>query len=342
MKTGTTAKPKNSASQPPQGVNPSEAGPSKMADEPALADAPSVSDAAAVDKDAGPNRRREALLALENDKVKGAVRTDFILSAEIIVISLNIVAQAPLLNQIAVMVLIALVMTLGVYGILAAIVKMDDLGLYMSRLTGQDASRALLRRVGAGIVSAAPLLMKTLSVVGTIAMFLVGGSILAHGFPWTHGLIDSIGEHYRGLIGTLVISLSDMLLGLITGTIVVLVVALIKNASVAGSGRGPDDPLADRDVAYDAGWSPPPDCILGAYALQVCCKRRLRRPRLPDAERGFAWFYGRNRLLRGADGFIPLAWNRRHSSSVVPRCLDVTAEGIVWFDRAAAAQISAK
>ncbi|WP_406706128.1 DUF808 domain-containing protein [Sodalis sp.] len=213
---------------PRKGVNPSEAGPSKMADEPALADAPSVSDAAAVDKDAVPNRGREALLALENDKVKGAVRTDFILSAEIIVISLNIVAQAPLLNQIAVMVLIALVMTLGVYGIVAAIVKMDDLGLYMSRLTGQGASRALLRRVGAGIVSAAPLLMKTLSVVGTIAMFLVGGSILAHGFPWTHGLIDSIGEHYRGLIGTLVISLSDMLLGLIAGTIVVLAVALIK------------------------------------------------------------------------------------------------------------------
>lgn len=160
--------------------------------------------------------------------MKGAVRTDFILSAEIIVISLNIVAQAPLLTQIAVMVLIALVMTVGVYGIVAAIVKMDDLGLYMSRRTGQGAMNALLRRAGGWIVSAAPLLMKTLSVVGTIAMFLVGGSILAHGFPCTHGLIDSIGEHYRGVTGTLMISLSDMLLGLIAGTIVVLLVAALK------------------------------------------------------------------------------------------------------------------
>lgn len=82
-------------------------------------------------------------------------------------------------------------------------------------------------------------------------MFLVGGSILVHGFPWTHGLIDSIGEHYRGLIGTLMTSLSDMLLGLIAGTIVVLIVALLKKC--VGSGREPDDLLADRDVAYVAG-----------------------------------------------------------------------------------------
>lgn len=190
--------------------------------------APTSDNAAALEKGADGSFGRDALLALENKKVKGAVRTDFILSAEIIVISLNIVAQAPLLTQIAVMVLIALVMTLGVYGLVAAIVKMDDLGLYMSRLTGQGAMNALLRRAGGWIVSAAPLLMKTLSVVGTIAMFLVGGSILAHGFPWTHGLIDSIGEHYRGVTGTLMISLSDMLLGLIAGTIVVLIVAALK------------------------------------------------------------------------------------------------------------------
>lgn len=326
---------------PRKGVNPSEAGPSKMADEPALAHAPSVSDAAAVDKDAGPNRGREALLALENDKVKGAVRTDFILSAEIIVISLNIVAQAPLLNQIAVMVLIALVMTLGVYGIVAAIVKMDDLGLYMSRLTGQGASRALLRRVGAGIVSAA---IDENPVGGGHHCHVFGGR--QHPGAWFSLDARSYRQHRRTLsrpnrdagdksqryaVG--IDCRYDRCVGCRLDK-------KMHRSRAAAAGRMTRLPLGmsltmpgghHRQAATSA---PTP--------TQVCCKRRIRRPRLPDAGRGFAWFYGRNRLLRGADGLIPLAWNRRHSSSVVPRCLDVTAEGIVWFDRAAAAQISAK
>ncbi|WP_413727648.1 DUF808 domain-containing protein [Sodalis sp. RH19] len=166
----------------------------------------------------------EDVLALENKKVKGAVRTDFILSAEIIVISLGTVASAPLMNQVAVMVLIAIAMTLGVYGIVAAIVKMDDVGLYLSELPGQGGSRKLLRAMGRGVVNAAPLLMKSLSVIGTIAMFLVGGSILAHGLPWTHGLIDRMQEGHGGFVGTLMTSATDMLLGLVAGGIIVALV----------------------------------------------------------------------------------------------------------------------
>lgn len=167
----------------------------------------------------------QALLALENKKVKGAIRTDFILSAEIIVISLGTVASAPLLDQVIVMVLIAVVMTLGVYGIVAAIVKMDDLGLYMSKLTGGGITK-LLRSMGGGIVSAAPILMKCLSVVGTFAMFLVGGSILGHGLPWTHSVIDQMNQDYPGFTGTLFTSLTDMLLGLVAGSIIVALVTL--------------------------------------------------------------------------------------------------------------------
>ncbi|NDL63657.1 DUF808 domain-containing protein [Acerihabitans arboris] len=166
------------------------------------------------------------VLALENKKVKGAVRTDFILSAEIIVISLGTVASAPLTSQVAVMVFIALAMTVGVYGIVAAIVKMDDVGLYLSQLPGTGGPRGWLRAIGRGVVNAAPLLMKSLSVIGTLAMFLVGGSILAHGLPWTHSLLDRITEGHRGLIGTLLTSAADMLLGLVAGGIIVAVVAL--------------------------------------------------------------------------------------------------------------------
>ncbi|WP_413736977.1 DUF808 domain-containing protein [Sodalis sp. RH21] len=175
------------------------------------------------------------VLALENKKVKGAVRTDFILSAEIIVISLGIVAGAPLLNQVAVMVLVAVAMTVGVYGIVAAIVKMDDVGLYMSELPGAGGLRGPLRATGRGVVRAAPLLMKALSIIGTVAMFLVGGSILAHGLPWTHGLLDSITAGHQGIVGTLMTSATDMLLGLAAGAILAAVVGL--GMKMAGKGH---------------------------------------------------------------------------------------------------------
>jgi len=125
------------------------------------------------------------LMAIEQDKIKGAVRTDFILSAEIIVIALGTVATAPFMQQVTVVVGIAIVMTIGVYGIVAGIVKLDDAGLYLSRRGG-----AAVRALGRVLLAAAPKLMKLLSVVGTIAMFMVGGGILTHGLPNAHQLIE--------------------------------------------------------------------------------------------------------------------------------------------------------
>ena len=125
----------------------------------------------------------------EKERVKGAIRTDFILSAEIIAITLGIVAHEPLPTQITVMAIIALTMTVGVYGIVAAIVKLDDLGLYLSQLQG-GGMRPLLRTIGRGILRAAPRLMKGLSIAGTIAMFLVGGGIVTHGIPAVHHALE--------------------------------------------------------------------------------------------------------------------------------------------------------
>ena len=128
------------------------------------------------------------LVAMEKDKVRGAVRTDFILSAEIIAITLGTVAGAPFVQQLAVLSGIALVMTVGVYGLVAGIVKLDDLGLWLTR-KASSAAQAL----GRGLVNATPWLMKGLSVAGTAAMFLVGGGILVHGVPFLHHASEGAG-----------------------------------------------------------------------------------------------------------------------------------------------------
>ena len=133
------------------------------------------------------------MAAFEKDKVKGAVRTDFILSAEIIAITLGAVAGAPFAQQVAVLVGIAVLMTLGVYGLVAGIVKLDDLGLWLS---GRASSAA--RALGRGIVAAAPWLMKGLSVAGTAAMFLVGGGIVVHGVPALHHAVEAAGQAAAG------------------------------------------------------------------------------------------------------------------------------------------------
>jgi predicted DNA repair protein MutK len=128
------------------------------------------------------------LATLERMRIRGAIRTDFILSAEIIVITLGIVASRPILVQLGVLVTISLAMTVGVYGLVAAIVKLDDAGLW---LMSQPA--ALARALGRGIVTAAPWLMRLLTVAGTAAMFLVGGGILLHGVPaWHHAIEESL------------------------------------------------------------------------------------------------------------------------------------------------------
>ncbi|WP_416402170.1 DUF808 domain-containing protein [Alicycliphilus denitrificans] len=160
------------------------------------------------------------LAALEKDKIKAAVRTDFILSAEIIAITLGAVAAAPLAQQVAVLAGIAALMTVGVYGLVAGIVKLDDLGLWLSRRPG-----AAAQALGRGILAAAPWLMKTLSVLGTAAMFLVGGGILVHGVPALHHAVAAAGAAaggwpLGGLWALLASSLLNALVGVVAGAIV--------------------------------------------------------------------------------------------------------------------------
>ncbi len=158
----------------------------------------------------------------EKNKVKGAVRTDFILSAEIVAITLGIVADAPLLNQVLVLSGIAILVTIGVYGIVAGIVKLDDLGLWLT----QKAS-ALAQACGRGLLVAAPWLMKVLSVVGTLAMFLVGGGIVVHGLPWLHHPIEHFSAGFNSLLSVLITNGANLVIGLLVGTIVLLLVNLV-------------------------------------------------------------------------------------------------------------------
>jgi hypothetical protein len=163
------------------------------------------------------------LVALEKDKIKGAIRTDFILSAEIIVITLGSVAHAALETRIAVMVGIGLLMTVGVYGLVAAIVKLDDGGLALTR-TGS----AALQAVGRSILAATPWLMKGLSIAGTAAMFLVGGGILVHGVPALHHVLEWTLHGAQGPVASLGTLLFDGLAGLLSGLLVVLAVKLAQ------------------------------------------------------------------------------------------------------------------
>jgi hypothetical protein len=199
-------------------------------------------------KEGDPHRKelREALVdpavdlrTIERDKIKGAVRTDFILSAEIIVIALGTVAAATFGVRVAVLAGIALLMTAGVYGLVAGIVKLDDAGLYFSQRSGDGVLPRLVRRFGRGVVAFAPWLMKLLSVLGTAAMFLVGGGILTHGIPWLQHQITDIAELAEGIAGTeLVLAavtpiLANLVVGLVAGALAVVTVDLAQRARSA-------------------------------------------------------------------------------------------------------------
>jgi len=157
----------------------------------------------------------------EADKIKGAIRTDFVLSAEIIVIALGTVADKPFPMQFAVLAGIGLIMTVGVYGIVAGIVKMDDLGLHLLEKPG-----ALARTIGKALLLAAPKLMKALAVIGTAAMFMVGGGILTHGIPPVHHAIAQAAEA-SGMAGGVVALALDVLFGIAGGTLALLGVKAI-------------------------------------------------------------------------------------------------------------------
>ena len=164
------------------------------------------------------------LVALERAKIKGAIRTDFILSAEIVVIALGIVAESPLTTRIAVLVTIALLMTVGVYGLVGAIVKLDDAGLYLSSRQGR-----MQRALGAGILRAAPWLMKFLSFAGTAAMFLVGGGILVHGVPALHHLVEAAADALPAF-DEVAAFVANLVVGIVAGGVIVAVVAVTRTA----------------------------------------------------------------------------------------------------------------
>ncbi|MGS2658441.1 DUF808 family protein, partial [Citrobacter koseri] len=163
-------------------------------------------------------------LTFEKEKVKGAVRTDFILSAEIVAITLGIVADAPLLNQVLVLSGIALVVTIGVYGLVGLIVKLDDMGYWLA-----EKRSVLAQAVGKGLLVTAPWLMKALSIVGTLAMFLVGGGIVVHGIAPLHHAIDHFAQQQNGLIALTLPMLINLVLGFIIGSVVVGLVKTVAN-----------------------------------------------------------------------------------------------------------------
>jgi uncharacterized protein len=177
------------------------------------------------------------LVALEHEKIKGAIRTDFILSAEIVTIALGTVAAAKFTTQVSVLVGISALMTVGVYGLVAAIVKLDDLGFFLY-WRGKDRGKTALGRLecgtGAAILHTAPYLMKGLSVAGTAAMFLVGGGILAHGIPGAEHWFTELAHHAQGMggVGNLLAfvlpTLLQVLLGVLVGTVAVIAMMIFQ------------------------------------------------------------------------------------------------------------------
>ncbi|MFW1947985.1 DUF808 domain-containing protein [Acinetobacter bereziniae] len=169
------------------------------------------------------------LATFEKEKIKGAIRTDFILSAEIVVISLGTVATAAFGTKVMVLSVIAVIMTVGVYGFVAMIVKIDDLGLYLTQQVSN-----VKQSIGRGLLAFAPKLMKTLTIVGTVAMFLVGGGIISHAVSTLHHLTEEAVDHIEhiptvgNIIGALTPTLINLVIGIVAGLAVVLVVGLIQ------------------------------------------------------------------------------------------------------------------
>ena len=136
-------------------------------------------------------KTKEELSAYEKRKIKGAVRTDFILSAEITIITLNVVSSAPLFQQVVTLIVISVAMTVGVYGLVAGIVRLDDAGLALLKSKSEGGLGTFLRKIGGVLVASAPVLMKALSWIGTVAMFLVGGTFVAEGIHPIEQLIET-------------------------------------------------------------------------------------------------------------------------------------------------------
>jgi uncharacterized protein len=167
------------------------------------------------------------LVALEQERIRGAIRTDFILSAEIVVIALGTMSTAPMAQQVVALSVIAIGITVVVYGLVAGIVKLDDLGLRLTRADGDTVLAAWSRAFGGFILRAAPWLMRSLSVVGTAEMFLVGGSIIAHGVPAIEHIVAAAADGCGALGGGVTLVLEG-LIGVLVGAVTVGVVTLIR------------------------------------------------------------------------------------------------------------------
>lgn len=161
------------------------------------------------------------IVALEHEKIKGAIRTDFILSAEIIVISLGTVANANITSQIAVVSSIAILMTIGVYGLVAGIVKIDDLGIWLSLKKNK-----ILKKIGASLLFFAPWLMRFLSVAGTAAMFLVGGGIIVHALPFGQ-MLEHFSKTFVWIPAWFSMAFINIVCGLIVGALAVIIFNLV-------------------------------------------------------------------------------------------------------------------
>ena len=174
------------------------------------------------------------LMAIEKDKIKGAVRTDFILSAEIIVITLGTVANSTFVTQVLVLTCLAAAMTVGVYGLVGGIVKLDDVGLHLSQRSGETAFARIQRGLGGAILAGAPWLMRGLSVVGTAAMFLVGGGIILHGIPPLHHTFERLADGLAEVpavgdtLRLLTLIAFDAIAGIIAGALVLGIVTGVR------------------------------------------------------------------------------------------------------------------
>ena len=182
------------------------------------------------------------LVALEKEKIKGAIRTDFILSAEIIVIALGVLKETPVTNTFipaeymlaTALSAVAIGLTIAVYGLVAGIVKIDDVGLHLMLQKGSSAYKQLLRKIGSLLLAFAPKLMRTLTILGTAAMFLVGGSIIGHGIPALHHLSEHIVQLAHniptigGALAAIAPLLVDAIIGLTVGAICVLAYTVIS------------------------------------------------------------------------------------------------------------------
>jgi predicted DNA repair protein MutK len=169
------------------------------------------------------------MVAFEKKKIRGAVRTDFILSAEILVISMGTLTEATFVQRVIVLVIIAVVITVGVYGLVAGIVKLDDAGLALSRRESSS-----VRAIGTAILRGAPYMMKILGIAGTIAMFMVGGGIITHGVPflaaWSHAL-----SSFGGVVGTIAPTLFDAITGIALGGVLTGIYVLVQKVRKRGA-----------------------------------------------------------------------------------------------------------